>query len=384
VARWEAYAEAKSSELRHGVSVHRPAYLQVPRVASSFWQGSGAYFCSVRVARKLHECYKFDAILSFGLDGSGGLAWRLARRLGIPVAVWATGSDIRKPEGTAAHKAIARTLNHADLVFYQSRELLEIGARMTKASFPALSGTEHVVLSRGIANPPPLRKDDVRKRERIALGIADEEILVLFIGRVIRSKGMFELLDAIALAATQNPQIKCLIIGSKPAFDDTARVEKRLNETPDLRKYVKVLPACDPDKVWEHLCAADIFAFPSHNEGMPNSLLEAMVMGVPSIAFAIPAVKELEAETGALALVPPLNSASLAEALLRLAASPNERSRFANVGREQVMKRFMVRTNMREACAHLAKIVSERVNSSSEKTIFDLPRLGSSEFGPND
>jgi glycosyltransferase involved in cell wall biosynthesis len=38
-----------------------------------------------------------------------------------------------------------------------------------------------------------------------------------------------------------------------------------------------------------------MFAFTSHHEGMPNSLLEAMAMGVPAIAFAIPPVVELEA-----------------------------------------------------------------------------------------
>ena len=96
VGRWEAYAEAKSFEVRNGVPVYRPPYLQLPRVAASFWQDRGAYACCVGTVRKLHARHKFDAILSFGLDGSGGLAWRLGRRFEIPVAVWATGSDIRK------------------------------------------------------------------------------------------------------------------------------------------------------------------------------------------------------------------------------------------------------------------------------------------------
>jgi teichuronic acid biosynthesis glycosyltransferase TuaC len=365
--RWRAYAEANSFELRNGVPVHRPAYVQVPRLASSFWEDRMSYICAWRTARKLHTRYNFDAILSFGLDGSGGLAWRLSRRLGIPVAVWATGSDIRKPQGTAAHKAIARTLSNSDLVIYQSRELLEIGAGITKGSRHSMSSGKHIVLPRGIAEPPFLAKDEVRKRERVALRIAADEILVLFIGRVTRFKGIFELLEAMVVATARNPKIKCRIIGSKPAFDETASVEKRLNETPDLRKHVTVLPACDPEKIWEYLCAADIFAFPSHNEGMPNSLLEAMAMGVSSVAFAIPAVKELEAGTGAVTFVPPLNSWLFAEAILRLAESPDERARVADRGREQVMNRFMVQTNMGLACAYLAKIIEERADKVSTR-----------------
>ena len=69
-------------------------------------------------------------------------------------------------------------------------------------------------------------------------------------------------------------------------------------------------------------------------------------MGVPAIAFAIPAILELESGTGGVALVPPLNAALFGEAILRLAASRDERARIGKIGKEQVMERFMVRENM--------------------------------------
>jgi glycosyltransferase involved in cell wall biosynthesis len=321
------------------------------------------------MAGRLHAIYKFDAILSFGINGSGGLAWRLGRRLRIPVAVWATGSDIRKPEGTAAHKAIARTLGNADLVIYQSHELLEIGARIAKASPSAMSSTKHIVLSRGIAEPPLLPKKDVRKRERDALGIADDETLVMFIGRVTRSKGIFELLKAMILAASRNPKIKCLIIGSKPAFDETAAIEKKLNKTPDLRKYVSLFPACDPEKVWEHLCAADIFAFPSHNEGMPNSLLEAMAMGVPAVAFSISAVSEINDGGDVVVTVPAFDVPQFAEAILRLAKSPEDRAGIGELAKARVLDRYMVRKNMAQALQHVSRIISIRPSTNLPKSL---------------
>jgi glycosyltransferase involved in cell wall biosynthesis len=150
-----------------------------------------------------------------------------------------------------------------------------------------------------------------------------------------------------------------VLLGSKPAFDETALVQKKLNETPILRERVSLLPNCSPDKVWEYLCAADIFAFPSHREGMPNSLLEAMVMGIPAIAFAIPPVLEIGAAKGCLVTVPPLDFTLFSEAILRLAASPAERANIGEKGKARVLQDFMIREKMAEALRRLAQIVEK-------------------------
>ena len=135
-----------------------------------------------------------------------------------------------------------------------------------------------------------------------------------------------------------------------------------------LRDRVLLLPACKPDRVWHYLCAADIFAFPSHEEGMPNSLLEAMIMGIPAIAFAIPPVREIEAGTGALITVPTLNTELFSEAILRLAASPAQRIYIGERGRSRVMDRFMVQKNMAEVVERLAHLVRQRRTSSRGET----------------
>jgi glycosyltransferase involved in cell wall biosynthesis len=123
------------------------------------------------------------------------------------------------------------------------------------------------------------------------------------------------------------------------------------------------------------MCAADIFAFTSSDkggEGMPNSLLEAMVMGLPSVAFAIPPVREIEAGTGALNLVPPFDSPRLAEEILGLAASREERARIGERGKQQVLERFMVRSNMVEAVRRLTQIVETRERSGEDGNGFNL------------
>jgi glycosyltransferase involved in cell wall biosynthesis len=179
---------------------------------------------------------------------------------------------------------------------------------------------------------------------------------------------MLELLEALELAASRDFKIRCVLIGSKPGFDETSLVEKKLRERPWLRERVMLLPECSPDDVWGNLCAGDIFAFPSHHEGMPNSLLEAMAMGLPAVAFAIPPVREIDAGIEALVLVPPLDSKGLADAMLHLAASPDERAGLGEKGKQRVRERFMVKTNMAEAVRRVAMSQNERPSLRARKS----------------
>jgi teichuronic acid biosynthesis glycosyltransferase TuaC len=356
--RWKAYSTIKPYEFRNGLPVHRPASPVVPRLWSAFWLDTGAFLWCRRKIRERNRHIRFDAILSFDLLGAGGIAWRAGRDLGIPACGWAVGEDVRVPRSSAEGRAVIRALKNLDMVFYQSQELLEKAADLLGLTPGEMSAERHTILPRGILDPPAVPREETRERARAELGIQDHQVLVISIGRIFREKGIFDLLDGLSPALAKNPGITCRVVGSIPAFDETIDVQRQLDEDPNLRGRVKLLPACNADKIWEYLCAADIFAFTSHREGMPNSLLEAMAMGVPAIAFAIPPVLELEAGTGALIGVPPFNSALFSEAILRLAVSPSERTRLGQTGRNQVMDRYMLRKNMAAALGRLAASIN--------------------------
>lgn len=360
VPRWKAYATAPRYKTENGISVYRPAVPVVPGIAQALWADRGAFLWCRQAARKMHRRTRFDAIISFDLKGAGGLAWRIGRDLDIPASGWATGSDIRVPAPSSHGRAVIRTLKNLDLVFYQSHELLDKAAALLGTSAGQLPSNRHMVLPRGIPEPPSVPHRDMRNRIRAEWGMKTDEVVVLYLGRILRTKGMLELLEALTLATSRDPRIKCVLIGSKPVFDDTVLIEERVRKIPGLSERVMLLPECSPDNIWDYLCAADIFVFPSHREGMPNSLLEAMAIGVPAIAFAIPAVQELDAQTGAVVLVPPLDSKLFGEAILRLAACSDERTRIGERGKGLVMDRFLVRKSMSEALRRLSLLVTER------------------------
>jgi teichuronic acid biosynthesis glycosyltransferase TuaC len=355
--RWKTYRDIPLYELRNNVAVYRPAFPQLPKITGSFCIDGGAFLWCRRVARRLHRLVGFDAILSFDLLGAGGIAWKIGRDLEIPAAGWATGDDVRVKVSSAQGRAVARALERLDLIFYQSRELLDVAA----ASFFGAARNDssldrHIVIARGIPEPPQLQKQSIRRVVRQQLGVAETDVLVVCIGRIVREKGIYELSEAVLRAAEHNPKIRCAIIGSDPGFDETNLLVARLYNRPGFDK-ITLVPTCGPETVWECLCAADIFAFTSYREGMPNSLLEAMSMGVPAVAFSIPPVVEIESDTGALVLVPPFDSKLFSEALLRLAGSPAERVRIGEAGQREVSNRFMIRKNTNLAFNHLQSLV---------------------------
>jgi len=360
VPRWRTYRGIERRETRNRVLLERPAYVQIPQLGGAFWTDPGAYFCCRGTARKMHRRAGFDAIISYDLVGAGGMAWRIGRDLDIPASGWATGGDVRSAVSSSHRRVLLRAARNLDLVFYQSHELQKRVAELLGTFTDLRPNSRHIVLPRGIPETPRLHRMECRNRIRSQWRIQDDQVVILNIGRIVREKGVFELMDAIALAAAKDPKIICVLVGSKPDVDETRSLKKKLDKSPILKERVRLLPSCEPDKVWELLCAADIFAFPSHEEGMPNSLLEAMAMGVPAVAFAIPPVVEIDGGKGALLTVPPLNVRLLAEAVLELVASENQRVRLTEKARARVMDRFMVRKNMKEALSRLTTVVEER------------------------
>jgi len=356
--RWKVYSRIVGHEIRNGVSVYRPAYPQIPRLGGAVWTDLASYLSTRRKIQGLHRRVGFDAILSFDLIAAGGLAWRLGQALSIPAAGWAFGEDVLGGKSSSYGAALLRTLQRLALIFYQSCELFEHAARLLGTSMDKLGNDRHLVLSHGIAVPPAVfRRDEARSRLRRDWGVGDSDIVVLYVGRILSDKGVFQFIDAVTSAAQRIPLLRGVLVGSLPGMDETAAVERRLRGDSRLLDRVRILPACGPEAVWDYLSAADIFGFPSrHREGMPNSLLEAMSMGVPAIAFAIPPVQEIEAGTGGLVLVPPGNSKVLAEQIVRLASDPVERTRVGKTGQAIVMERFVVRRNMATAFARLSEI----------------------------
>jgi glycosyltransferase involved in cell wall biosynthesis len=172
-----------------------------------------------------------------------------------------------------------------------------------------------------------------RTRIRAALGVPPDRVVVIAVSRLVRHKGYPEL----AAAMREAPAADLWVVGERLASDrgeDMLHVLQAAGLGPRLRLlgYREDVAAL--------LAAADIFALPSHFEGLPMSVIEAMLTGLPVVATDISGPREqvVDGETGL--LVPPGQVAPLAAALARLIADPVLRAAMGEAGRARACELY--------------------------------------------
>jgi glycosyltransferase involved in cell wall biosynthesis len=175
-----------------------------------------------------------------------------------------------------------------------------------------------------------------RARLRADLSAGEADCVVLAVSRLVRHKGFVELLAA--MAATP-PNCVLWVAGERLASDHGEDMTPHFERAASTlgRRLVRLGYRRDVPAL---MAAADVFCLPSHFEGLPMSVIEAMLTGLPVVATAIRGPREqvVPEETGL--LVPPMAVAPLAAALSRMAADPALRRRMGAAGRARGMLRF--------------------------------------------
>lgn len=170
-------------------------------------------------------------------------------------------------------------------------------------------GDSRLAVIRNMVDPQELVPARSRRDVRSEIGIPETAPLVLHVGRLDPAKDHDTLLWAMARVMTSRPEVHCVLVGprteslaSHPAIA-AANLIGRFRLLGDRRDVPNLL------------AAADLFLFPSVTEGMPNALVEAMLVGLPVVASDITPIRELIPQRGQDTLVSPGDVEGFAHAI---------------------------------------------------------------------
>lgn len=178
--------------------------------------------------------------------------------------------------------------------------------------------------------------DAERAALRSELGVANNAVVLIFVGRITREKGVFELLSAVRELRRQEYVVNLLLLGpleiEKAVEADT--LLKIIGDLPEVRwlGYIKA-----PER---YLAIADILCLPSYREGFGTSVVEAAAMAVPTVGTRINGLSDavVDGKTGL--LVPTRDAPALAHAIRKLLNNPEMRQQMGEAARKRCAEEF--------------------------------------------
>lgn len=160
----------------------------------------------------------------------------------------------------------------------------------------------------------------------------------LFIGRLIKDKGIMEYLEACQKVKSRYPKVRCLLVGPYDSNPTALKPE-------ELKPYIEdkiVEYFGEQDDVRPYIAQSAIYVLPSYHEGTPKTVLESMAMGRPIITTDAPGCRETVNDGVNGFLVPVKNSTKLAEKMIWMIEHKEQREKMGKESRRICEEKFDV------------------------------------------
>jgi glycosyltransferase involved in cell wall biosynthesis len=219
-------------------------------------------------------------LVSWAYPDAVGVA-ALIRTLALPLVIKVHGSDLNvHAAGRLRIAQLCWAASRACAVVFVSEALRQ------RAVALGVPEDKTIVVRNGVDGerfrPAP------RASARAETGQAPERRSILFAGNVLRAKGVRELMGAFERLAAGRAELDLVVVGEG---DEAGWLRERAAAI-GLEQRVRLVGHVPHDRLAPWFNAADVVCLPSHSEGLPNVLLEAMACGVPSVATRVGGIPE--------------------------------------------------------------------------------------------
>ncbi len=283
-------------EKRGNIEIFYPKFFNLPVLGRNFQP----FFLSLalcRTVRKIRRNFPFDAIYTNPLYPDAAASLTIGRRFKVPITAAALGSDVNMSLNSRwRRRQLMKVLKNVSAVMTVSNDL----QKKVTDIFPQVKcktiydGVDHTLFQ-------PIERAEARK----LLGLKKEGKIILFIGNLLKSKGVQELKNGFLQLA--KPGDTLFFIGDGP-------MKKRLaDKKTGCAVILKGRIPHQEISLW--LNAADLLCLPSYQEGVPNVILEALACGTPVVATKVGGIPEILPERECGILVPAGDTLVLMEAI---------------------------------------------------------------------
>lgn len=172
--------------------------------------------------------------------------------------------------------------------------------------------------------------------------ISDKKI-ILFVGQVIRRKGIEFLIKAIPLMINRTSENFIILVVGTGDYLDKA---KKMVDDYNVGKYIRFTEKIPFKDLVVAYKSADFFILPSLSEACPTVILEAMYFNLPIISTDIPGISDHFKDNAI--LVPPRDEKSLSDAMIELLTNRTKKALLAEKGKKIVEKKYLCTVTMKE------------------------------------
>lgn len=295
---------------------------------------------------------RFDAVVTIApkaglLGGIGAFLARTPYRCHIfQGEVWASRHGIMRWMLRKADQVTATLATEVLVVSATEREFLIKEGILTAARSAVLGGGSISGVDTQRFAPSPATRHTLRAQS----GIPQSAIVLLYLGRLHRDKGILDLVTAFARLAGQHPDLHLAIIGP-----DESGLE------PSIRNLTGTAFA---DRLHFHglstkpeawMASSDIVCLPSYREGFPSVILEAGAAELPMLASRIYGIEDALIDNVTGLLHQPADPSDLVLKLSQLLNDPMLRVSLGKAGRKRVLEQFEQSRVVEGYATHFAK-----------------------------
>lgn len=220
--------------------------------------------------------------------------------------------------------------------------------------YPNSRGLQKIILSEGFASEEKLRvlgkgssngidtsyfnPNMFSAEEKIGfkneIGIPYDDLVFVFVGRLVSEKGINELVQAFSKLQQQTPGISLVLVGPyEQELDPISEENLQL-----IEQHPKIFTTGYQVDVRPYFAISDVLAFPSYREGFPNVVMQAGAMNLPSIVSDINGCNEIIVEGINGMIIPPKDEKALFKAMKLVVENADYRQRLASNARQEICR----------------------------------------------